>query len=318
MPQGQPFDPRVSVCVISYNHAPFVEPALRSVLAQITPFPFEIVFADDCSPDGTLKLAERVAAEASVPFRFLPRTHNLGPRANFLDLLAETRGEYVAYLEADDYWVDSARLAEQVALLDAHPELSGCFGKANVVDASDRVLSDFFDHHGRRPPATEIDQRMVVQRGSVAPACTMVFRRSAILDLPPWYLKDGSHQGLSVILTSSGKLKYVEKVWGHYRVHPGGTWSAASEEHKCVADYRYAVGLASDPILSQAHTREIGRRLALATFALCRQRLRRPGGLAELPGDLRPAVSRTALRSVVWAIPELARLTARRVAGARR
>jgi hypothetical protein len=308
-------EPRVSVCVISYNHAPFVERALLSIVEQVVPFPFEIVFADDCSPDGTLKVAERVAAEVSVPFRFLPRPRNLGARDNYLDLLAAARGTYVAYLEADDCWVDATRLATQVALLDARPDLSGCFGRANVVDSSDAVLADFFEHHHTYPPASEIDQRMVLQRGSAAPSCTLVFRREAILNLPDWYVNEGSHQGLSVILTSSGKLKFVDRVWGHYRLHGGGTWSAASAEYKCLIDCLYAVGLASDPTLARRYPREIGRRLVLTSYALCKQRLREPAALPNLLHELRPAANGAALRAVLSALPELATLAARRLSG---
>ena len=46
-------DYKLSVIFITYNHKAYVEKALRSVLAQETDFPFEIVVGDDCSTDGT-------------------------------------------------------------------------------------------------------------------------------------------------------------------------------------------------------------------------------------------------------------------------
>lgn len=303
--------PYVSVCVISYNHAPFVESALRSVLAQETPFPFEVVFADDCSTDGTRAIAERVARGASVPFRFLPRTRNLGPRENVLDLFASARGVYIAYLEADDRWVDPTRLATQVALLDARHDLSGCFGRAHVLDASDNMLGDYFEYHGCAVPDPEVDEPTTIARGSSAPSCTHVFRRDAIHNPPAWYVRDGSHQGLSVVLAGRGPLKFVDRVWGHYHVHAGGVWSMASRESKYAADFRYAVALASDAGLASRYPQLIGRRLALSSLTLARERLRRRMGVRSIltiARGLQPAATRTALRAVVIALPDLARI----------
>lgn len=307
--------PRVSVCVISYNHAPFIERALLSVAAQQTTFPFEIVVADDCSTDGTRELAEATARQCSVPFRFLTRARNLGPKDNFLDMLASARGQYVAYLEGDDQWLTSSRLAEQVALLDAHPHLSGCFARASVADANDGVLGDYFEFHGRPVPAFEVGQATAIAEGSTAPSCTQVFRREAVARIPPWYAKDASHQGLSVLLTERGPLRFVDKVWGQYRVHRGGIWSLASRETKYAVDFEYAVALASDDGLTRRYPREIGRRLALTTVGLSKERLRAGKGarsILDLVRDLRPVASTPMLRAMALTLPELTRLAARK------
>ncbi len=307
--------PRVSVCVISYNHAAFIERALRSIAAQETPFPFEIVLADDCSTDGTKELAEATARQCSVPFRLLPRARNLGPKDNFLDLLAAARGRYVAYLEGDDQWLTTSRLAEQVALLDAQPHLSGCFGRAHVIDAKDGVMGDYFEYHGCPVPPFEVGQPDAIARGSSAPSCTYVFRREAIASIPAWYARDASHQGLSVLLTERGLLRFVDKVWGQYRVHRGGTWSLASRESKYAADFRYALALASDNELTRRYPRDIGRRLALTTVCLSRERLRAGKGarsILNLGLDLRRIATAPVLRALALALPDLTLLAARK------
>lgn len=307
--------PRVSVCIISYNHAAFIERALLSVAVQETSFPFEIVLADDCSTDGTKELAEATARRCSVPVRFLPRTRNLGARDNLLDLLGAARGEYVAYLEGDDQWLTSSRLAEQVAILDAEPHLSGCFARARVTDANDRDLGDYFEYHGCPTPTLEIGQETAIARGSSAPSCTITFRREAIASIPGWYARDGSHQGLSVLLTGRGPLRFVDKLWGQYRVQRGGAWSLASSETRSAADFRYALALASDDDLTRRYPREIGRRLALTTVGLSRERLRAGKGvsaLLELGLDLRPLATRPVLRALALALPEVTRLAARK------
>jgi glycosyltransferase involved in cell wall biosynthesis len=307
--------PQVSVCVISYNHAAFIERAVRSIATQETPFSFEIILADDCSTDGTKELAETTARQCAVPLRILPRTRNLGPKENFLDLLAAARGRYVAYLEGDDEWLTSSRLAEQVALLEAQPHLSGCFARAQVTDTNNDAIGDYFEYHRCPVPAFEVGQATAIARGSSAPSCTLMFRREPIASIPTWYARDGSHQGLSVLLTERGPLRFVDKVWGLYRVQRGGIWSLASHEAKYGADFRYAVALASDDELTRRYPREIGRRLALTTVGLSRERLRAGKGarsILDVGLDLRPIVRAPVLRALALALPGLARLAARR------
>lgn len=307
--------PRVSVCVISYNHAAFIERAVRSIAVQEAPFPFEIVLADDCSTDGTKELAEATARQVNVPFRLLPRARNLGPKDNFLDLLAAARGQYVAYLEGDDQWLTRTRLAEQVALLDAQPHLSGCFARAHVTDANDVAIGDYFQYHGCPVPAFDVGQATAIASGSSAPSCTLVFRREAVASIPAWYAMNGSHQGLSVLLTGRGPLRFVDKVWGQYRVQRGGTWSLASRETKCAADFLYALALASDRELTHRYPQDIGRRVALTTVSLSRERLRSGKGarsILDLGLNLRPIVTAPVLRALALSLPALARLAARR------
>jgi hypothetical protein len=308
--------PRVSVCVISYNHAAFIEQALRSVVEQEAPFTFEVVFADDCSPDGTRAIAERVASETSIPFRFLSRPRRLGAGDNFLDLLAAARGTYVAYLEGDDYWVGRARLANQVALLDSNPHLSGCCGRACVVDDTGILRGDYFTYHNQQVPPPEVDQLAAVVGRSSGPACTLVFRRNAILPLPAWYLRDASHQGLSVVLTERGPLAFMDQVFGHYRVHPGGTWSMQTQERKCAADFRYAAALLNDPGLASRYPRQLGRRLALSALSLGKERLREGKGVQSLRPfgqELRSVMTGDALRALALALPSLAHLATRKL-----
>jgi glycosyltransferase involved in cell wall biosynthesis len=88
----------VSVVMPSYNDSAFIEQTLRSVIAQ-THRPLEIIVVDDGSTDGTADLARRCCPEARVI-----EQANAGAAAARNRGLAEARGEYVAFLDADDLW----------------------------------------------------------------------------------------------------------------------------------------------------------------------------------------------------------------------
>ena len=120
-------EPLVSVVFITYNHEKYVEKALRSVLEQETEFPFEVVIGEDCSKDNTRQIVKQVAAEyPEREVRFLFREKNLGrPTLNVYETTMECRGEFLAYLEGDDFWTDPKKLQKQVDFLRSHPEYIG-------------------------------------------------------------------------------------------------------------------------------------------------------------------------------------------------
>lgn len=96
---------RYSVIIPLYNKAPYVEKALRSVLAQ-TFTDFELVVVDDGSKDGSAEVAERLLAgqkSAGRPYQLM-RQANAGVSTARNNGVAASQGEYVCFLDADDWW----------------------------------------------------------------------------------------------------------------------------------------------------------------------------------------------------------------------
>lgn len=109
---------KVTVLMTLYNKGPWVEDAVKSVLAQ-TYADFELLVVDDASSDDGL---DRVRAIADPRIRILESSVNTG-RANAANRGYDAAiGEYVAVLDADDL-MHPERLGKQVAFLDAHPDI---------------------------------------------------------------------------------------------------------------------------------------------------------------------------------------------------
>ena len=106
---------RVSVVVPLYNKAPYVIRCLRSVSAQ-TYRDFETIVIDDGSTDGS----DRIVDTFSEPRLRAFRQANGGPGAARNRGVREARGEYVAFLDADDEWLPEY-LASSVRALDEAP-----------------------------------------------------------------------------------------------------------------------------------------------------------------------------------------------------
>jgi glycosyltransferase involved in cell wall biosynthesis len=109
---------RISVLIPCYNAERFIGPAIQSVLNQ-TCQDFEIVVVDDGSTDRSSQVVEGFK-DPRIQLLFQAnggpgRARNTGARA--------TTGEYLAFLDADDLAL-SGRLASQLAILEADPQLS--------------------------------------------------------------------------------------------------------------------------------------------------------------------------------------------------
>ncbi len=107
-------DIKVSVCMVTYNHARYIAQAVESVLAQRTDFPIEIVVGEDCSTDGTRGILVDLARRNSQTIRLRLAEYNQGGSSNFFGTLAACRGQYVAMLEGDDFWSSPDKLQKQV------------------------------------------------------------------------------------------------------------------------------------------------------------------------------------------------------------
>lgn len=118
--------PAVSVVIPAYNAAACVARAVDSVLAQSWT-DRELLVVDDGSRDGTVA----VLGAYGDRVRVLTQA-NAGPAAARNLGLRQARGRYVAFLDADDWWLPS-KLSRQVELLDQRPEVGFCSTATRVI-----------------------------------------------------------------------------------------------------------------------------------------------------------------------------------------
>lgn len=131
-PMARP--PAVSVVIPAYNAAWCVAKAVSSVLQQDFRN-FELLVVDDGSTDQTAALLEGYGGALRVIRKTnggLSSARNAGIR--------EARGEFVAFLDADDWWLPS-KLTRQVAYLQAHPSVGFVSTAARVEDPTGQVLN---------------------------------------------------------------------------------------------------------------------------------------------------------------------------------
>ena len=111
----------ISVVIPVYNSERYLAEAIESILAQTCP-PGEIIVIDDGSTDGSAKLVERFSP--SVNYHWQP---NGGTSAARNRGVAVARGNFLAFLDADDLWVED-KLARQFSAFAGDPTLDTVFG----------------------------------------------------------------------------------------------------------------------------------------------------------------------------------------------
>jgi glycosyltransferase involved in cell wall biosynthesis len=205
--------PLVSVIMRSHNDGRFLDQAVGSVLDQ-TYRHLELIIVNDASTDCT---RERVEYWRTVDRRVRvihnPRGRG-GPASSNIGLQA-AKGEYVANLDADNYWVDSGKLAEQVKWLEEHRDYVLVGGLTRTVDVDGRALST------SRRAETDTQIRRKILRSNGIGNSVACFRRSAAQQVggyPEEFLGLSEDFGLWLALGQLGKFHNPQRVWNAYRV----------------------------------------------------------------------------------------------------
>jgi hypothetical protein len=131
--------PLVSVVVPAYDYERYLPAAIDSVLAQDYPSEsLEVIVVDDGSTDGTPNVCRRYGDA----IRYV-RKPNGGLNSATDRGVAEARGEYLTFLDADDTWRPD-RIGLLADVLQARPDVGLVYGDMEVVDADGRLVHPSF------------------------------------------------------------------------------------------------------------------------------------------------------------------------------
>ncbi len=165
--------PDIFVFVPSYNHAPFVEKCLRSIINQ-TLTPKKLLVIDDGSKDDSPLVIEKILRDCPFPAELITR-ENRGLCATLNEGFARADGEFFAYLGSDDVWFPQF-LKKRRALLRVRPNAALAFGHGFLIDESDRIID-------RTDAWTNFADGAVLPmllRGQIFPSASVVYRHSAL------------------------------------------------------------------------------------------------------------------------------------------
>lgn len=239
-------NPLVSVLMLAYNHEQFIDQAISGVLAQETTFPYELIIAEDCSPDDTLSRAKRAEQEYPDRVRVLANVTNLGMHENFRRGMESCVGKYIAFCEADDLWRDPAKLQKQVELLEADSECVVSFHDVIEIDDSGAQVGD--SKIGRVMGGRAKDEYVGIDflRGSFIPTLSAVIRNVPGLFRTSYFSVGNPDTYVFAMLGQYGVARRVEGELAAYRHHSGGVWSATARDKRFWLKLATFIAIAND------------------------------------------------------------------------
>lgn len=222
---------KVSVLVVSYNHVKYLEEAIESILAQQVDFPMEIVFADDCSTDGTQAIIQKYQSCHSEIVRVLDTPANLGITRNYQRGFAACAGEYIAVMEGDDYWLGKDRLKCLVEFLEAHPECVLVFNRMLFMDDAARACRPL--QWSSAQPYELLSGYELAGSNFIGNFSGCVYRASVIGKVDAQLYDHKMYDWLfNMFVSRFGLIGFIPRILSVYRQHGGGTWSSMTVEQK--------------------------------------------------------------------------------------
>lgn len=121
--------PKISVIIPCYNYESYIEKCITSVLSQRVNHTIEILVGNDNSTDDSLNIIKKIKnhhESEKFIFKIVNHEINVGEINNTKSLLEKCEGDYIAYLDADDYWIDTYKLQKQLDFMEKNPSCSMC------------------------------------------------------------------------------------------------------------------------------------------------------------------------------------------------
>jgi glycosyltransferase involved in cell wall biosynthesis len=247
---AQPALKSISVCVMNYNYARFLDRRLNSVFAQTYPVR-EVLLFDDASGDDSLGVAQQTAEAAGRDITIIANPKNSGAVFTQWRRAAEAaRGDYIWIAEADDECAPQFLQRLVLAMADADATLLA-FTDSKAVDETGaitmRSYRPYYFESGVPDLASsgvwkadDFARKCLSERNLILNVSAVLWRRDALLaalnacgtDLAGWALAGDWRLYVELLAGQSGEVVYVAEALNTHRRHGGGvTQTLAAERH---------------------------------------------------------------------------------------
>ena len=206
--------PRVSIVCVCYNQVDFIERTIQGFLAQKTSFPFEIIIGDDFSTDGSVKIIQDYYKRNYDKIKPIFRNQNIGGSSNLINCLDIASGDYIAYCEGDDYWIDDLKLQKQFDILESNTNLGLVWSDIDIDDLQEQKLIRSVFRNNYFPVYNNFEQ-ILINKPFFAP-CTWFYRKE-YANLFSKYLDyvDGTFPFILDVIKCTN-IFYINEVTGVY------------------------------------------------------------------------------------------------------
>ncbi|MCP3178140.1 glycosyltransferase [Desulfuromonas sp. KJ2020] len=207
--------PKISVIIPTYNREKLITETIESVFNQ-TYKDIEIIVIDDGSTDNTVNIVKKLQEQSKLPFRVELLLENLGVSAarNLGVFLA--KGDYVSFLDSDDYWF-SDKLKKQIEFLDSNQEFIGVGSGVAYTNYNNREIVNF---RKQTKLNKENEKYELLYQCYIVTSCFLIRKEALILaGLFDVRLSKTEDRDLWWRLPRFGRLGYIDEPLVRYLVH---------------------------------------------------------------------------------------------------
>jgi glycosyltransferase involved in cell wall biosynthesis len=256
-----PNNVKVSICVIAYNHELFIAQAIESVLMQKADFIYEIIVGEDCSTDCTRRIVEDYRKKYPETITVITSDYNVGGSENFIRVLKACKGEYIAYLDGDDYWTDDKKLQKQVDFLDRDKmkRFIGCFHNVYSLhlDGSMNKNNKYMSNH--------VKTQRGLLFGHIPHLSATMFRNNLNENTFHILKTHGALDWLLHILNAEyGDYGYIDEAMSVYRININGAYTSLSLQKRGIDNISWMEKINS--ILHYRYNKEYRKRIARIAY----------------------------------------------------
>jgi glycosyltransferase involved in cell wall biosynthesis len=231
---NKPFAPRslesglVSIMMPAYNAEKYIGQAIESVLGQ-TYSHWELVIVNDGSSDGT---AQAAAAFEDERIR-LYNQPNGGEASARNHALEQSRGEYIAFLDADDLFLPH-HLACTVEYLQNHPERDAVYTDGTYIDPQGSIIEPLSKRR-RGPFEGDIFEQVVRASDVFGPPICILLRHQRVITHQVWFdtrIVIGPDWDFLTRFAENNSFGYVDAATCLYRLHPTSISVSTNQERR--------------------------------------------------------------------------------------
>lgn len=211
--------PKISVCIPTYNYGRYISEAIESVLNQSFT-DFELLVADDSSSDSTDEILQKYAAQDSR-VRYIRHDINKGMVENWNFCLREARGKYIKFLFGDDFFPSTQTLDKMLNAMETDESIS-LVGSSRIIVDENSVQTDVWEYCNKsfiENGSNIINTCLLGRQNLIGEPTAVMFKKSQsvrgfdtrykqIVDLEMWF-----H------LLEQGKYAYLNEPLCAFRVH---------------------------------------------------------------------------------------------------
>lgn len=227
--------PKISVIIPAYNAMNYLPDTLDNLLKQ-TYNDLEIIIINDGSSDSIKQwfsqLQDRRVKLISQENQGAGIARNTG--------IINAKGEYLAFLDADDIW-QSTKLEKQVRILEENPEVGLVYSWVEYISETGQSTGRIVKHQAEGNVWETLTQRNLVECGSVAMVRRSCFDDVGIFDRQLSSFVEDWDMWLRI--AERFPFKVIKEVLVYYRQHPNGgskNWQAMEENYKIVIEKAFS------------------------------------------------------------------------------